>query len=247
MVISCNTLPEITWLTTVDFASKNEVALFRIRISENQSFIPQLLALLRPDELLRAKRYHRETDQQRFIVARAALRILLGNYSSRPPTDIRFVNGVNHKPLLQNEPNVHYNVSHSKDWILIAVSPAEIGVDVEGIDPLFPFRDVLLHSFSLPERAAIERSNASLHLFYQLWTRKEALVKATARGIDAEFSTIPALDGQHQLNDAAGYSAPWVVSSFAVDAGYVGAVAYQPAPAVALRLYSLGTSLFSGQ
>ncbi|WP_198172463.1 4'-phosphopantetheinyl transferase family protein [Hymenobacter ginkgonis] len=200
--------------------------------------------LLRADELARAQRYHQLADQQRFVVARAALRSILGQYLACAPAAIQFVVGPNKKPAIQNEPGLHYNVSHSKDWILIAVSAAPVGVDVEAIDPLFPFQDILPHSFSLPERQAIMSSPDGAHLFYQLWTRKEAFVKATARGIDDEFSTIPALDGPHRLAAASGQLVPsWLVSSFTVADGYVGAVAYQPsAHAVVPSFYNLTIS-----
>lgn len=241
MLIRCNTLPARFTPKTSAFSAQAGLAVFRIKVSDNKELIPKISTLLHADELARSQRYHRLADQQRFVVARAALRSVLGQYLACAPTAIEFVVGPNKKPVIQNSPGLHYNVSHSKDWVLIAVSATEVGVDVEAVDPLFPFHEVLPHSFSWPERQAVAGSPDSAHLFYQLWTRKEALVKATARGIDDGFSTIPALDGAHQLAMASGQAAAgWLVSSFAVAAGYVGAVAYQPgAAAVAPGFYDL--------
>lgn len=232
MLIRCNTLPAQFTPKTGAFSAPAELAVFRIKVSANEEFIPELSALLHADELARAQRYHQLADRQRFVVARAALRSILGRYLACAPTAIEFVVGANKKPVIRDSPGLCYNVSHSKDWVLIAVSTTEVGVDVEAVDPLFPFHEILPHSFSLPERQAVAGSPAGAQLFYQLWTRKEALVKATARGIDDGFSTIPALDGAHQQAAASGReTADWLVSSFAVAAGYVGAVAYQPGSA----------------
>lgn len=198
----------------------------RVQVSSHKKWAPQLQALLQPAEAVRAKKYYKEEDQYRFLIARVSLRILLGKYANQHPAKITFALGANKKPLATNTPGLHYNISHCRDWILLAIADAEVGVDVEKVDALFPFEDILPDSFSSPEQEFITQSPASRHAFYQAWTRKEAFVKATAQGIDADFSSIPALDGQHYVASSKHSPiADWTVSSFAVASDYVAALA----------------------
>ncbi|MFD1871785.1 4'-phosphopantetheinyl transferase family protein [Hymenobacter bucti] len=239
MLLTCSTRPAgERWSAHPDFRWPAAVAVFRLPVAASQSFAPQAAALLQADELRRAHRYHRPADYHRFLLGRAAQRLVLGAYLGLPPAGLHFELGADKKPRLREAP-LHYNVSHAGDWVLLAMAGAEVGVDVERLDSQFAFEELLDYSFSPPEKAFIERSPVPHHAFYQLWTRKEAFVKATGRGIDAEFSQVPALVGEHRLADF-GPVPGWAVSSFEVAAGYAAAVAH-PAPlAGALHFYDLG-------
>ena len=246
MLLCCDSLPPVEWKSRPDYRAAGTVAVFRVPIAESSRYLPLAQAVLHPAELLRAARYHQPADRTRFLVARAALRLLLGQYAQRPPASLVLAAGANKKPALRDEPGLHYNVSHAGNWVVIAIAGTEIGVDVEKIDAQFAFREILTTSFSPAERAFIERGPASERLFYQLWTRKEAFVKATARGIDEGFWQVPSLDGQHELAGPGGAAGPgWAVSSFGVAAGYAAAVAYPAVLRNKLAFYDMPASLFS--
>ena len=248
MLLTCHTLPPVRWSALPALAvaaRREEIAVYRVPIAENQVHAPQLLDLLTEAEQLRTRRYHAAADYYRFIVGRAALRLLLGAYLGQPPAELRFVPGPNDKPLLATAPHLHYNVAHSGNWVLIAIAPVEIGVDVEKIDLDFPFQGILATSFSPPEQGFIRQHPAPATAFYQLWTRKEAFVKATAQGIEADFSEVSALDGRHQW--AATHPSPlaeWTVSSFAPAAEYAAALAYPAAVSASqVQFYEVGDLL----
>jgi 4'-phosphopantetheinyl transferase len=214
------------------------VAIFRLAVAANRAFIPHAAAVLQPEELQRAQRYHRPADADRSLLARAAQRLVLGAYLGRPPASLRFEAGANQKPRLHGAA-LPYNVSHAGDWVLLVVAGAEVGIDVEQLNPHFAFRELLDHSFSHAEKAFIEHSPVPYQRFYQLWTRKEAFVKATGQGIDADFDRVPALPGTHRLAGV-GAGPNWVVSSFEAAPGYVAAVAHPAAVAGPLQFYDLG-------
>jgi 4'-phosphopantetheinyl transferase len=213
-------------------------------VAANQRFAPHAAALLHAEELRRAQRYHRFEDYYRCLLGRAAQRLVLGAYLGLAPAQLHFESGINKKPRLREAPTLHYNVSHTGDWVVLAVAEAEVGIDIEQLAPCFAFQDVLDYSFSPAEKAFVEHSPVPHHAFYQLWTRKEAFVKATGRGIDAEFSQVPALAGEHLLAGSA-VVPRWAVSSFEAAAGYVAAVAYPASLAGALHFYDLSSEVLS--
>ncbi|MBC8151318.1 MAG: 4'-phosphopantetheinyl transferase superfamily protein [Bacteroidetes bacterium] len=229
-LISCQSANAINWIDLAACPVTDPLIVYSIQIAEFDAHTPRLTAFLRSDESARAARYHQPKDRQRFIVARAALRMLLSSYTRQRPVDIEFVTGVAKKPALRGFTGVHYNVSHSGNRVLIAVGNQPVGIDVEQVDPDFDYRAIVLHSFSPEERDYIGESATSRSRFYRLWTRKEALAKATARGIDDDFWRVPSLDGRHWLpGDWLGTADDWTVSSFTLADEYVASVA-RPGP-----------------
>nr|WP_235998380.1 4'-phosphopantetheinyl transferase superfamily protein [Hymenobacter sp. BT559] len=206
--------------------------------------VSQAVAVLQAAELARAQRYHRAEDYHRFVLGRTAQRLVLGAYLGLPPASLHFEPGATKKPRLREAPELHYNVSHAGDWVLLAVAEAEIGIDVERLAPQFAFQEVLDYSFSPAEKVFIERSAVPSQAFYQLWTRKEAFVKATGQGINAEFAQVPALDGQHRLTSSSQVPR-WEVSTFNVAADYIGALAYPAALPGPRQFYDLGNDVLS--
>ena len=63
-----------------------------------------------------------------------------------------------------------------------------IGVDIEQIIPieLTDYKEQLTQN----EWEHIHQANDRLRTFYEIWTRKEALLKALGRGIDMDFDTL---------------------------------------------------------
>ncbi|MCL6443040.1 MAG: 4'-phosphopantetheinyl transferase superfamily protein [Alicyclobacillus sp.] len=76
-----------------------------------------------------------------------------------------------------------FNISHSGDWIVCAVSArGRVGIDVEQILPL-EF-STLVHSMSEDERNKLHElpPEEFITFFYKLWTLKESFVKAVGTG-----------------------------------------------------------------
>lgn len=227
--VSCADLPAVSWLYWPGYPLVDDpVAVFRFHLPERLFISPELFALLQPDEISRAERYHRAEDRQRFVYARALLRVVTGRYTRQVPKQVRFTKGANNKPVLVGNTGWQMNVSHSGNWILLAVGKVSVGVDVEQLQPQFSVDDILSTSFSQAEQTYVRSGADSRRRFYQLWTRKEALIKATGKGMDDYFSQVPALDGLHQTDrQIIGGAGDWQVTGFPISADYLGAVAYQ--------------------
>lgn len=242
--VLCRDFQDVSWLSWPECAYRDDLAVFRFDLVDATVGTPYLTSLLQPDEVNRAERYHRPEDRKRFIFSRAILRILAGNYTTQAPEEVRFIKGPNKKPALAGDTGWYINVSHSGGWILFAIGRVHVGVDVEKLNPGFPYQDILPASFSLEEQAYINAEPDDYLRFYQLWTRKEAFIKATGKGMDEDFCRIPSLNGQHTADSSVlGGAGNWIIGNFGVANGYAAAVSYQVLPGMP-KFYALNSVLF---
>lgn len=89
------------------------------------------------------------------------------------------------KPFLKHHPDVHFNLSHCKNGIAVAVDNAPIGIDIEcyrNID------DALIRkTMNDNEIALIESAPDPLETFIAFWTKKEAVLKLRGTGISTDL------------------------------------------------------------
>ena len=108
----------------------------------------------------KALRYANEIDQ---------IRSLLSSYLKNQLSREELLKNENGKPYFANGP--YFNISHSGKYVLMAVSTAEIGVDIEEIKN----KDMssLVRIFNEAEAKMIKEHSD----FYYLWCAKESLIK----------------------------------------------------------------------
>lgn len=172
--------------------SETEVELWRVDLGSIPSEgVAWLASMLADDERERAERFRFETDRRRFVVGRAALRWLLAGHLQVSPAAITFCYGAAGKPSLRNPAEsggLHFNVTHSGDAAIIAVTRAgEIGVDVELVRDLPDWEGVAELVFE-PEQIVALRAHVGegrREAFFQEWTRAEAIAKAHGMGLGA--------------------------------------------------------------
>jgi 4'-phosphopantetheinyl transferase len=82
-----------------------------------------------------------------------------------------------------------FSIAHSGDLVVCAGDlDTEIGIDIEQIVPmeLIDYKDQL----TIDEWNFIHQSIDKQRTFYDIWTKKEALLKAIGRGMDVELNTL---------------------------------------------------------
>jgi len=210
-----------------DHDPDTHIHIWQINIDEHLPQVDKLHNVLTPDEIVRANKYLRATDRDKFIVSRSSLRYILARYLKCEPATVNFKLTTNNKPQIGNHytPQLHFNLSDSADKVLIAVAATPIGIDIELIKPQFSYHDILNNNFSFPEADFI-RENDDLRRFFLLWTRKEAILKATGIGLTDHLKHIISLDGEHVMEGGLLSTANnWQLSSFGVGSDYIATVA----------------------
>lgn len=154
------------------------------------------------DEIARARRLQRPADRELYLLAHVMLRDVLAHYLSLTPLEIVLNSAAHGKPFLAGShcTDLHFNLSHSGDAVLCALTRGrEIGVDIEAAVPSEDLLSVAAYFFAPDEYAALAARNGDdrVALFYLLWTRKEAYLKACGKGhshpLNA-FSVMPSLE-----------------------------------------------------
>ena len=161
--------------------------------------IARCASLLDPEETARADRFLRDEDRARFIASHAALRLVLARTLATEAAALNYRRDVRGRPFLAGPGgDLDFNLSHSGDCALIGlVQGARIGVDVEVRRPLPDALRIARAHFAPDEAEALAAHPpfAREEAFFTLWTRKEAVVKASGVGLSgslAAFSvTVP--------------------------------------------------------
>jgi len=193
-------------------------------------------SLLSDEERQRANRFVFDRDRDRFVVARAHLRKLLGARLGVQPEVVKFTYGPHGKPELAQEfsrEELRFNISHSEDVAVYAFSHGrEIGVDVEAVRTLPDFDEVAAYCFSSFENEAhqnLDEQNKPQG-FFNCWTRKEAFIKALGEGLYHPLDNfdVTLAPGEVtkilRVGNVAGDICGWELYSFCPMPGYVGAV-----------------------
>lgn len=191
----------------------------------------RLLAWLEPAERQRAQRYGNPQARRRFLLCRAALRCLLAQRLQTEPAALSLLADGHGKPCLAQRPaDLSFNVSHTHELALIALSSAPLlGVDVEAWRPMRALPGLAQRCFAAQEFSRWQAlpEAAQMPAFFQLWTRKEAFAKAVGRGIALGLERI-VFDAQGKLAAVpadCGVAADWRVEALEVGVGYSAALA----------------------
>ena len=152
------------------------------------------LRWLDEEERARWQRYRHDGARRRFALCRAALRAILCNRLGCRNEELAFAASDHGKPyaVMRERPaSISFNVSHSGEHGLVAFAEeGRLGVDVEERGARRHLDELIRTVLGPNERAELEAASAShrLHMFFYLWTLKEALIKALGTGLSLDMS-----------------------------------------------------------
>ncbi len=125
-------------------------------------------------------RYKAEDDRRRSLVAGLLIQHFLKT-AGKEELDLRY--NEFQKPYVDG---LYFNVSHSGNYVVGVMSrDCNVACDIERIKTSPSLESVARHSFSERELAYLAKSKDQTHTFYEIWTRKESLIKLRGGSIAA--------------------------------------------------------------
>lgn len=141
-------------------------------------------------ELERYRRYQFERHRKQFLLGRVLIRFALSYYDqSIAPEAWRFSQNEYGKPAIhpeQQSKSLYFNLSHSGGRLVLALANfTDIGIDIEHSVKPRKIEAIAARYFSSTEAKALAglAQEQQQSRFYQLWTLKEAYIKACGMGL----------------------------------------------------------------
>jgi len=188
------------------------IELYGLKIIDDLQFLELkgLLSAHLPDaSAKKSVQFKFQSDSQRQILGELMVRAVLCNHYHLNNELISFLYTDKKKPYLKNIDHIHFNITHSGDWVVCAFSNKPVGVDVEKVRKInlniarrfFSEKETAI-LFSLPHKQQFE-------FFFDLWTLKESYLKALGTGLTKSLSSftvefsdngIILMDGEEQID-----------------------------------------------
>lgn len=163
-------------------------------LSDSMSF-PEILT---PDERTAARRLRDPEQQETWLCCRATLRLSLASFLGGSPRELEFRQNHFGKPYLRNS-DLYFSVSHSKQAFLLAFNwNGRVGVDLELLDGSEDLPLLAEYAFSEPEKHyCLHGKNRAR--FTEVWTQKEAFLKAAGVGLVNQLTTFTVIGGPKNI------------------------------------------------
>jgi len=167
--------------------SDDEVHIFLVEFNLFNS--EECMQFLTKAECERAEKLKVKDKREQFVITRCVLRNILSQCIDKPTHEIHLSYGEHGKPKIRDTLNnkaIEFNISHSGAYALIAITLGNtIGVDIEEINKSIDYQSLAKRFFSgqeISEFFALDKEK-QCEVFYCVWSRKEAFIKATGKGI----------------------------------------------------------------
>lgn len=169
--------------------SNDDVHIWSASLNQTEAHHRQFLQTLSRNELARMSHYTDEGKKKHFTLSHGLLRTILGRYLGIEASEVRIRYEQHGKPVLAQSYRseaLHFSLSHSFDRVIFGlVLNRRIGIDLEYVRPISGIDHITKRFFSMSEHALLQSlpKNQKVRTFFQIWTRKEAYLKAWGKGI----------------------------------------------------------------
>ena len=203
-------------------------------------------ALLDKDELAIAARFKFEGLRQRYILSHGLLREQLAAAVHDSAANLRIDKTEFGKPFLADYPTLSFNMSHSGNYLAIAISTAcQLGIDVECYKARDTWDGLGKRCFAAEEIAfwsSLDRAECGA-AFYQFWVKKEAFVKAVGKGITLGLNQCvinpDTLNTFLSVPECCGRADQWQIDDLVLSEGIFGAVVCDTQKAMTLKRFGI--------
>lgn len=157
------------------------------------------LNVLDEREIRKAFSFIQRADRWSYVAVHLMLRIMLAGTLGCAPDRVRIVRDVWEKPRLSAvhhgqkiADSVHFNISHTRGLIAVAMAGRPVGIDVEkpvSISEIDAFAERFFAAETLAALRNIPDEQAKTALFFRFWTLGEAFIKATGLGLEQDLKS----------------------------------------------------------
>lgn len=140
-----------------------------------KNYVPQVKNTLTDERLYKICSYNKKTSVQMFagdVLSRLAINYTFGV----PIRELVYKTSKAGKPYVEKYNSIHFNISHSNNVVMCAVSNTSIGIDVQYMKNL-NIKPLIKRFFSEQEQKEILNSRFQKDDFFKLWTKKESFIK----------------------------------------------------------------------
>lgn len=140
--------------------------------------------LLLPEAVINCVKKHSLVRQKTFLAGRVLLNMALKQFYGVNSLPKMFI-GEHGKPEFFEARYPRFNISHSRNLIVLGLSDSSVGIDVECFRKRFQFDKLKEYLFDAKELTYFRGLDldSQLFLFKVLWTVRECLIKFTGRGL----------------------------------------------------------------
>lgn len=150
---------------------------------KNEDFYLRALELVSSQRREKTLRFRIKEDRIRSLCAELLLKKSLRDLQL-DDRNLTYVYGEHEKPSLAGLDSFYFNLSHSEDYVMCAVSDREIGCDIEKTGKAD--MKIARRYFTAEEYSALENLSSDEEkndLFFRYWTLKESYIKCTGQGL----------------------------------------------------------------
>lgn len=229
------------WETIDDFAQcpARGLVVFRTPFDLSLSECLLLRQGLQSEERARLERFKAESAALQYLQTRALLRIVLCLRLGCSNLELKLECLQSRRPVLDpgHGANLSFNATHTAQWGGVALADTgDVGLDFETHNPDRDLAAIARRHFSAAEQAAIDALNVQedrLQAFFDIWTAKEACVKATGEGITADLQGFSVQLGPPGVPRTTDLPGSWEIHALSMPPGTSAALALrhpQPTP-----------------
>lgn len=167
------------------------VKIYLSEMSENMDdeTFSMLCPFISEEKKKKIERFHFLIDRKLGLYAELLVRICACEELRLPNALLHFIKNDYGKPHLSGHPCWHFNISHTRSIIAVAVSDHKVGIDAEKVQKAE--LSVAERFFTAAERKYISEGGLSAdERFYEIWTRKEAYIKWAGKGLSIPIDTV---------------------------------------------------------
>lgn len=171
----------------------NTIYFLPLSDSEENNSLYQLLPFVSEEKQEKIKRFRFDMDRKLSLYSELMVRVVASQTLNIPNREIVFEIGEWGKPKIWGHHEFHYNISHTRNAVMVAISDCSVGADIEKIKEAE--LGIAKRFFTAREQDYIVKSEeGAAKRFYEIWTRKEAYCKYLGKGLSLPLNTFDVTD-----------------------------------------------------